>query len=170
VTESRARIASEVSESPGIHFNELVRELDLAPGQVQYHVRRLCGEGRVTAESLYGRTHYYPPEFDDWERSALALARRETTRDVLLYLLTEGSARPNEVTEALDVARSTLSYHVDRLIETGLVEKRRGENNRVTLVATRPEETARLLREVHPSLPARMTDRFERLVDNLLGI
>lgn len=170
MTETRSRIASEVCDSPGIHFNELVRELDLAPGQVQHHVRRLCREDRVIDESLYGRTHYYPPEFDDWERSVLALARRETTRDVLLYLLAEGSARPNEVTDALGVARSTLSYHVDRLVEAGLVEKRRDEHNGVTLVATRPEETARLLREVHPSLPARMTDRFERLVDNLFGL
>lgn len=169
MTEARERIDRAVSEAPGIHFNRLVQELDLAPGQVQYHVRKLCREDRVIDESLYGRTHYYPPEFDDWERSVLALARRETTRDVLLYLLTEGSARPNEVTDALDIARSTLSYHVDRMLEAGLVEKCRDDDNRVTLVPTRPEDTLELLREVHPSLPARMTDRFERLVDNLLG-
>lgn len=164
----RSAIARRIDEEPGIHFNEIVRTLDLAPGQVQHHLRQLTGEEAVVEESLYGRTHYYPPEFDDWERSALALARRETTRDVLLYLLREGEARPTEVTDALGIARSTLAYHVDRLVEADLVEKRRGRGNSVTLVPTHPEETARLLGAVYPSLPRRMTDRFERLVDGLL--
>jgi len=164
----RAEIAGRIEDEPGIHFNEIVRTLDLAPGQVQHHLRRLIGTGAVVEESLYGRTHYYPPEFDDWERSALALARRETTRDVLLFLLRDGEARPTEVTDALGIARSTLAYHVDRLVEADVVEKRRGTGNSVTLVPTHPDETARLLGAVHPSLPRRMTDRFERLVDSLL--
>ena len=33
MSEQRARIARYVSATPGVHFNALVRELSLAPGQ-----------------------------------------------------------------------------------------------------------------------------------------
>jgi len=168
VTESRVRIERSIADSPGIHFRELVRRLDLAPGQVQYHLRRLRERGAVVEERLYGRTHYYPPEYDDWERGVLSLLRRETARDVLVYLLERGPSRPGAVADDLDIARSTLEWHLDHLIERDLVEKRRSQGNRVTLAATRPADTVELLGEIEPTLPDRMVDRFTRLVDRLL--
>ena len=44
-TDTRERIAAHVEHNPGVHFSELVRDLDLAPGQVQYHLRRLDASG-----------------------------------------------------------------------------------------------------------------------------
>lgn len=167
MTEARRRIAARVRERPGIHFNELVRSLDLAPGQVQYHLRQLLGED-LRVERLYGRTHYYPPEFGEWERGVLALVRRETARDVLGYLLERGPSEPAAVADAVGIARSTLEWHLDHLLERDVVEKRYGDGNRVTLVLARPDETARLLASVSPSLPERFVDRFTRLVDDLL--
>lgn len=166
---ARSRIADAVADAPGIHFSELVRRLDLAPGQVQYHLRRLLGDDRVLAEQLHGRTHYYPPSFDEWERGALALLRRETSRDVVVFLLANGPSRPADVTAGLDIARSTLEWHLDRLIERGLVEKRHDGRNHVTLVATRPADAVALLATVEPTVPDRLVDRFARLLDPLFG-
>jgi predicted transcriptional regulator len=164
----RARIREHVAANPGVHFNAVVRQLDLAPGQVQHHVRRLTDADALTADGFYGRTHYFPPETDDWERSALALARRETARDVILCLLDAGPSAPADVAERVGVARSTLEHHVSNLVESGVLEKRRDERNRVTLALTRPEETVRVLDAVEPSVPARFVDRFESLADGLL--
>lgn len=169
MSHQRARIADAITEAPGIHFSELVRRLDLAPGQVQYHVKRLRGRGAVCEERLYGRTHYYPPSYDESERGTIALLRRETARDVVTYLLAEGPSRPGAVAGDLGIARSTLEWHVGRLGEQRLVEKRRDERNRVTLSLPRPEETVRLLAAVEPTLPDRLVDRFDRLVDSLLS-
>ncbi|MFB6130215.1 MAG: winged helix-turn-helix transcriptional regulator [Salinigranum sp.] len=169
MTETRDRIAAYVRENPGVHFNDLVRDLDLAPGQVQYHLRRLRRGDDVDSEHLYGRTHYYPPAFDEWERRALALVRRETSRDVLGYLLERDEADPESVAEAVGIARSTLEWHLDHLVAESIVEKRYDERGRVTLTLARPEATARLLAAVSPSLPERFVDRFERLLDDLLA-
>jgi hypothetical protein len=68
MTETRTRTADHIRTHPGIHFNALVRALDLAPGQTQYHLKRLLADNTVVAEHLYGRTHYYPPDYNDWER------------------------------------------------------------------------------------------------------
>jgi predicted transcriptional regulator len=169
MSSTRTSIANHVRENPGVHFNELVRGTDFAPGQVQYHLRRLAGAEAVTAEELYGRTHYYPPTFDDWERGALALVRRETARDVIGYLLEHGPTDPATVADAIGVARSTLEWHLDHLVEQEVVTKERDSRNRVTLVLTRPEATTALLTAVSPSLPDRFLDRFTRLVDDLLA-
>jgi len=168
MTDTRTRLAKHVSATPGVHFNGLVEQSGLAPGQVQYHLRRLRADGVVRQERLYGKTHYYPPEYDDRERRALALLRRETARDVLLALLDDGSKRPGALADRLDIARSTLEWQLDRLVEQGLLEKQYDERGRVRLVLTDPSETRRLLGEIDPSTADRMADRFVRLTDRLL--
>lgn len=168
MTHQRDRIHEYVATYPGTHFNAVTRALDLAPGQVQFHLRKLRSRGQVVEERLYGRTHYYTPEYGGWERRAIAVLRRETARDILFYLLEHGSSSPDAVTGTLGVARSTLEWHLDHLEEQELVEKRRDEHNHVTLVVPEPTETVDLLGEITPSLSDRMVDRFTRLVDSLL--
>lgn len=168
MTETRKRIARCIRTTPGVHFNELVRVLDLAPGQVQYHLKQLLATESVVDERLYGQTHYYPPEYDSWERGALSLLHRETAGDIVAVLHECGSARPQTVAEDLDIARSTLEWHLDHLTEQDVVIKQRDERNRVTLTLARPTETAQLLETVDPSPPVRMIDRFTRLTDRLL--
>lgn len=169
MTHQRDRIREHVATHPGQHFNALARALDLAPGQAQYHLKQLRQRGQVVEERLYGRTHYYTPEYDPRERGAIAVLRRETARDVLFYVLERGPSDPASVADGLDIARSTLEWHLDHLVEQDLLEKRRTERNRVTLVASEPAEAVRLLEEITPSLSDRMLDRFTRLVDNLLS-
>ncbi|GAA0272878.1 winged helix-turn-helix transcriptional regulator [Halobacterium noricense] len=166
MTDTRDRIAAHVHNDPGVHFNAVVRATDLAPGQVQHHARRLVRAGDLAVERISGRTHYFPPAFDDWERGVVALARRETARDAVYYLLDTGPSRPADVADSVGVARSTLEHHLDALTTHDVVEKHRDERNRVTLVLARPEETIRLLADVDPSAADRFVDRFERLLDN----
>ena len=165
MSDTRERIAAHVREHPGVHFSALARRLELASGQVQYHLRRLD----LVAESVAGRTHYFPPEYDAWERRALALLRRETAGDVVAHLLVAGESRPAAVADALDIARSTLEWHLDHLLDADLVEKRRDADGRVTLRPARPEATADLLGEADPALARRLVDRFARLLDDLLA-
>lgn len=165
---TRERVLAHVRAHPGVHVNALGRQLDLASGQVQYHLRRLRERDAVVADERYGRTHYFPPGYSASERRTLALARRETARDLLFLLLEREEPTAGDLTERLDIARSTLSYHADRLAAADLVEKRRGEDGRVRFSLTDPEETLRLLETIQPSLPDRLLDRFTRLVDDLL--
>lgn len=168
MSSTRERIVTHVTRVPGIHVRGLTRDLGLAPGQVQYHLRRLQGDGTVVAERVGGRRHFFPPAYGERERLALATLRRETARDVLTRLLRSGPARPGTVAADLDIARSTLEWHLDRLSEAELVAKRRDEAGRVTLVLADAELVAALLEDVEPTLPERLVGRFTRLVDGLL--
>lgn len=168
MSDQRVRLERTIASNPGIHFTDLVRRLDLAHGQVQFHVRQLLGDDAIVQERLYGRTHYFTAEYDAFERGALAVLRRETARDILLVLVDVGAARPAVVAETLDIARSTLEWHLDHLVEQGLVTKQRDDRQRVRLTPARPAKTLELLVEIEPSLSERMVDRFTRLVDRFL--
>ncbi len=168
MTDTRPQIRAQIYDDAGIHFNELVRESEYAPGQIQYHVRRLIDAGELVRDEFYGQTHYYPPSYDEWERGALALFRRETARSIVVHLIEHEPATPDAVADSLGIARSTLEHHLDHLVERGIVEKRYDDRNRVTLALQNRERTARVLPEVTPRIPDRLVDRFTRLVDDLL--
>ena len=163
---TRELINVHIRAHPGVHFNELVRELDLANGQVQYHLRRLIRRDRVVDRSLYGRTHYYEPDFDRWEQSVLAMARRETPREILFCVLEDRRRYPDEVAEELDIARSTLEWHLSRLDEQRIIEKQHLPKGNVKLVATEPERTIQLLARVTPTATDKLADRFLRFIDH----
>lgn len=161
----RHRVCEHVRTNPGVHFNELARNLDIATGQAQYHLRRLVRSDDVVAERIRGQTHYFDPGYDDWERRLLALSRRETTRDFIGLLLDEGRFPAGTVAERLDLARSTVSWHVDTLVDAGIVARSYGDRGRVEVALTRPEETIRLL-EAATSLADTRPDRFGRPVES----
>ncbi|MWV63314.1 MarR family transcriptional regulator [Halorubrum sp. JWXQ-INN 858] len=165
MTTTRDRIRRHVRLTPGVHFSRLGRDLDLATGQVQYHLRRLVREDELVAEEVGGRTHYFVPEFDPWERRALAYLRRETSRGIVVRLHANGPARPVDLAAELGVARSTVAYHVSNLADAGVIERSESTPMRVSLAD--PDRTAELLDAVSPSLPNRVVDRFVRTVDRL---
>lgn len=167
MSRTRERIRAHVTGNPGVHFNAIVRNLDIASGQAQYHLRRLRATDALRSEPRYGRTHYFPADYDPWERHAVAVLRRETARDVAAIVVEREAVSPTTVADELGIARSTLEYHLDHLVDAGLVRKQRDDSGRVSLTTQRPAETLRLLDVVSPSLPDRLVDRFERLVDSL---
>ena len=164
---TRTTLVEHVEQNPGIHFNALVRALGTTPDKLQRLTERVESDGDLIVTDLYGKRHFYPDGYDAWERHALALVRRETTRDVLFYLLENARSDPGAVAEDVGIARSTLSWHCDRLIDAGLIEKQR-DGRRVELVARRPGEIHRLLASVEPTVLEQWVDRTTRLFDRLL--
>jgi len=170
VSNTRSRVRDCVGREPGIHFSEISRELDIATGQTQYHLRKLLRAGKLEEESIAGRTHYYPPTYSAWERSAIALLRRETTRELVLFLLRNGAVPPAELADQLDLARSTVEWHLSRLVEHDIARKEQMDDDPQCVVVSlsRESESYRLLREIEPRLLDRVVDRFSRLADDLL--
>ncbi len=160
------RVRRHVSETPGVHFNQLKRDLDLATGQVQYHLNRLVDDAELEVERVGGRAHYFDPEFDPWERRTIGYLRRETAREIMLRVHAEGSIQPSTLAEELDLARSTVAWHVSNLTEADVLVK--SEGRPIALTLAHPEQTAELFETVSPSMPDRLVDRFMRTVDSLL--
>jgi predicted transcriptional regulator len=170
VSKTRSRIRDCISRQPGIHFNGISRELDIATGQTQYHLRKLRRADKLEKESIAGRTHYYPPTYTPWERRAIALLRRETTREIVLFVLRNEPVAPAKIADQLDLARSTVEWHLSQLVDHDIARKEQmdADSSRVVVTLADDESIYRLLREIEPRLLDRVVDRFSRLADDLL--
>jgi predicted transcriptional regulator len=168
MTETRERIQAAIEANPGIHFSALVRELDLATGQGQYHLRRLSKSPAVDRHEYNGRTHYFAGKYDEWERTAIALLRRETAPAVVLAIHDAEPARPQTLAKRLDLPRSTLEHHLSTLEDASLIDRRLDGDGRAIVELTRPAETLALVETIDPDPGEKLVDRFQRLVDSLL--
>jgi len=80
-----------------------------------------------------------------------------------------GASEPRAITAPLDVARSTVEWHLSNLTECNVVTRRPdAEGNGVVVEVNDPSTVYRLLREVEPRFSDRPVDRFSRFADELL--
>jgi predicted transcriptional regulator len=165
MTDTRNRVRSHVESNPGVHFNAVSRNLDIATGQTQYHLRRLLRSESLHSEEICGRTHYFPDGYSGREQAAIALLRRETTRELVMLLLDREETTPGTLADEVGIARSTVEWHLSNLIDYDLVEKEY-DGRTVFVRPTRPELLRETLVEIDPNLPDRLVDRFSRLVDS----
>ena len=124
--DSRREIYQTIRETPGIHFRELFRHHDYAQGTLQYHVQWLLKHDLLEAESDGEYTRYYPAEdFSSGDKTVLNALRRKYSREIIAHLATDGSLTTTELAERVEKSPSTVSWHLSRLHEVGLVEKER---------------------------------------------
>lgn len=167
MTDTRTQVRTHVEANPGTHFNDIRRNLDIATGQTQYHLRRLLRDDSLQRKEVSGRTHYFPHGYSECEQRAIALLRRETTRELVVVLLDEADAHPDELADEVGIVRSTVEWHLSNLVEAGLATKTY-EGRSVSVSLSQPDLLRELLVEIDPHLPDRLVDRFTRLVDSLL--
>lgn len=161
--DSRRAIYQRIADTPGIHFRALLEELDYAQGTLQYQLRWLADEGVIDVSEDGKYTRYYPAaEFDDADRTVMNALRREYSRRILAHLLVDGPLSTTELSDRLEKAQSTVSWHLAKLADAGLVTKER-DGQRV-LYRVSDSDRVRYLYTIHRQS---FTDR---IVDRLLGL
>jgi DNA-binding transcriptional ArsR family regulator len=131
---TRARLFEAIESRPGRHLTALGEATDTPRSTVRYHVRVLEREGVVTVDRGDGRTRLFPAATDDGDRRLAAALRREGAAAVLRSLAADGPDTVTGLAERLDRAPSTVSHHLGRLAEDGLVARERdGATTRVSL-------------------------------------
>lgn len=162
--DTRRDIYEALQASPGAHFSELQRDLDLATGTLQYHLRVLEDRDLIEIKKDGRYTRYFPSfEVDRRDKDALGLLRQETPRRIVLDLLEHETSQLTEISDRLDLAPSTISFHMDKLMEADVA--RRPERGRYELV-----DEARLmdlLTTYQESFADRAVDRIVSLISGL---
>lgn len=131
----RSDILACVAESPGIHLRRVERETRLPLGQVLYHLDRLERMGLVVSARDSGfRRYYLSHDVGRAEKRYLAALRHEVPRRILIRLLETSPLSHKELLAAVGVAASTLSFHLQRLLASGvLLRERRGTANHYSI-------------------------------------
>ncbi|WP_435317106.1 winged helix-turn-helix transcriptional regulator [Haloarchaeobius sp. TZWSO28] len=121
--DDRETIHQVVTDAPGVYLSALSEASGVPLSTVRHHVRVLEEEDLVTSVKIEGKRRYFPADTGDVELHA---ALSNPSRAAILERLaeTEGT-RVGELAEALDRDPSTLSHHLGRLEDAGLVERER---------------------------------------------
>jgi DNA-binding transcriptional ArsR family regulator len=121
--EARADIYEHLVASPGSYLSEVSEETGVPLSTVRYHVRILAFENLVRDVDLHGKRRYFPLETDPNELD-VALAD-DAPAAVLETLVRQGPDSVSGLAEKLDRDPSTVTHHLQRLEDDGLVERER---------------------------------------------
>lgn len=162
--ETRREIYETLRSVPGAHFSYLKRELGLATGTLQYHLNVLEDRELIEVRREDRYTRYFPAlEIDRRDKEVLGLLRQQTPRRVVLDLLEHGASQLTDISDRLDLAPSTVSFHLGNLRDVDIVEK--PERGRYELVDE--EKVGDLLIAYQESFADRAVDRIVSLLTGL---
>ncbi|HVM45784.1 MAG TPA: winged helix-turn-helix transcriptional regulator [Candidatus Thermoplasmatota archaeon] len=131
---SRKRIYEHVEAHGGAHLREIGRKCDVPLGTALYHLDRLEAEGLITVRRDGRYKRYFAANgLGRREKDLLSAFRHAVPRRIGAALLERPSLTQRELCEAIGVSRSTLSFHVNSLIDKGILrrEPARPENKYV---------------------------------------
>jgi DNA-binding transcriptional ArsR family regulator len=121
--DARAALYDAVQAQPGVYLSELSERAGVNLSTARHHVRVLEDENLVTSAKPRGKRRYYPSTAEDFE---LPAALSEPATAAVLEALAElGDAHVGLLADELDRDPSTVSHHLQRLADDGLVERER---------------------------------------------
>ncbi len=112
-------------------MRELERRVGISFSGVDHHVHALEADGIIVAfwdghfRRLFAADLVLPAEsrrLGEADRRFLAACRRPSSLTILLNLAADGTLRHGELLGRLDRSKSTVTYHLDRLVAAGLVK------------------------------------------------
>lgn len=115
----RARLAEWVETSPGLTLTELAERSDASLSSIRYHLRVLETERLLTSEKIHGNRRFFPHSTANVE--LLAALADEPTGTIIRELRAREAASVGELVDSVDRSYSTVSYHLDRLSDDGLI-------------------------------------------------
>lgn len=165
--ETRRRIFRHVEAFPGAHMREIGRELAIPMGTLEYHLHYLVKADLLVTRQDARYTRYFASGgLSRREKDVLALLRQKVPRQVAAHLLLAPGSSHGELLTKFELSASTLSFHLKKLVNTGLVaQEKSGRENLYRVVE--PELVARVLIQHRGSFLDDVVDRFADVWMNL---
>jgi len=118
----RRKIYALVSRNPGLHAHKIAEILKISGQLADYHLMYLERNEIIKTVKEEGyRRYYIEGKMGSQDRQRLSLLRQETPLKIVLFLLKNPYSQHKEILKYLDIAASTLSYHIQKLIKKDIV-------------------------------------------------
>lgn len=163
--DTKAILLRHIEENPGIRFREMLRMTGLANGVLAYYLAALEKADVVKVDRQSRITRYYPVSVSDGESAILKFVRHEPVRQIVLFILDHDLCTFNEIVGHTKKAPSTVSSHLKRLKEAGIISVRYGEYQRYRLAEK--DQIAEVLSKYRASLVDRVVDNYAEMVEEL---
>jgi predicted transcriptional regulator len=113
-----------IGQNPGIRYRELLRTTGSSNGVLSYHLAELERSGHIRVDRKKGVTRYYLIHISSQVSKIIGHIKHPTSRQLLSFLAEKGPCRLDELVQLTNKAPSTLSWHVKRLLESGVIERK----------------------------------------------
>ena len=123
LSEVQNKMIKYINAQPGIRYRELLRLSGLSNGVLTYHIANLEKSGRIIADRSINNkiTRYYPNNIPVEETDVIGHIRNNAARQIILFILEHDSCTFNEIIEYTKKAPSTISWHLKRLKDSGII-------------------------------------------------
>ncbi|MBX8631082.1 MAG: ArsR family transcriptional regulator [Thermoplasmata archaeon] len=158
--ETRRRIFQFIRERPGSYPREIVRELSLQFGVVQYHLGVLVDLRILTfVDDGFRKRYYVSREVKSSDRQMLSVLKLDTPRRIVLHLFQKGEASFDEIRSQFGFSKSALSFHMKKLLSAGIVGEKRSSSRSTYYIVDR-DAVARILITYRSSFLDNLVDSF----------
>jgi len=142
--ETRAAVFEAMEDDPGIYLSEVGDRADIPLSTARHHIRVLEREDVVTSTKVHGKRRFYPDRVDGAVvRSAL---EQGPTEAILNALARTGPTTVTEIADEVGRDSSTITHHLQRLEDDGLVDRERDGQSVINRLA--PQSRAALAERV----------------------
>lgn len=116
-----------VCRTPGTTAPELCEATGLSRNAVLHHLRMLADQNLLVAKRMGRATHWFENggRYGREHKAAYAVLRDGRSRDVASFVLQNPGTTQGQVSQALGLAPSVIHWHMRRLEEAALVERRK---------------------------------------------
>ncbi len=163
--DTKEMLQRRIEENPGIRYRELLRLTSLVNGVLTYHLAALEKSNVIKVDRQSRMTRYYAVSVPDNESAVLKFVRHEPIREIVLFILENDMCTFNEIVDHTQKAPSTVSSHLKRLKESGIVSVRYGEYQLYKL--TDKEIIAEVLSKYKASFVDKVVDNYIDMVQEL---
>jgi len=164
--DTRVLLMKNIEQTPGIRYRELLRLTGLVNGVLSYHLSALERANVIKVNRESRITRYYPVNVSDKESAILKFVRHEPIRQILLFILEHDMCTFNEIVDHTGKAPSTVSSHLKRLREAGIVLIRHGEYHRLYRIVEN-DLIAEVLSKYTASFTDKVVDNYTEMLEEL---
>lgn len=120
--ETRRKIYDLVSKNPGLHLSKIAELLHMRISLVEYHLIYLVKNNIFVFVKESGYLRFYVKgKIGVKDKRILALLRQDVPLRIVLFLLKNINSQHKDILRNTNVAPSTLSYHLKKLVKYGLI-------------------------------------------------
>ncbi len=119
----RADIFYYIQVHPGTSFSVIVKKTGINRGTLYYHLRILLRVGKISELREGGCTTYFENsgKYSSDEKQILSRLQAGTAGEICTYLALCHSATRSEIAHRMDIAPSSVSWHLSRLKSSGII-------------------------------------------------
>ena len=122
----RQAVIDLIKKTPGISYNEIVRETGLSNGVISHYLIKLMESGEVEKEGIK-RGKYFLKNIPKKDRKMIILLRNNTNNEIFKLLMENFNNNKidsqNEISKKVNKSISTISVSLKDLQKNGIIER-----------------------------------------------